>query len=338
MADFDIRAQGFGAIDLLLQELGSDVNVAFRDIGLNPELLNNENSNMRVDYRAFLTLLNHCAKITGREDFGLLLSRYQDMRIIGLPGKVMYEAPTLRAALQDLQEFIHLHMNGMRVTFEEGRTTSLIALEIVMPFPPNYRQQIELSLGIGLRFIRRLIGESWCPQVAHFEHLEDDGSVSTVALYRCPIRFGQEINGFYFDSSILDIPKEQFNSQSHQILYDYLSMQTRLVRRDLVIDVIEQIVRGIRRGDCGIDAVCSAAGFTRRTLQRRLADKGILYRELLEQTRMDLAQRYLRVETIPITDISDILCYAQLSIFSRAFQRYFGVSPRSWRKMHVKPV
>ena len=201
-----------------------------------------------------------------------------------------------------------------------------------MPFPPGYRQQVELSLGIGLRFIRRLIGESWTPQGAHFEHLEDAGSVSTVALYRCPISFGQELNGFYFDSSILDIPKEQFNSQSHQILYDYLSMQTRLIRRDLIIDVTEQIVRGLRRGDCGIDAVSSAVGFTRRTLQRRLADEGILYRDLLEQTRMDLAQRYLRVETIPITDISDILCYAQLSIFSRAFQRYFGVSPRRWRK------
>ena len=332
MTDYQIRAQGFGAIDLLLKELGCDVTAAFRSADLKPALLRAENSNMRVDYRAFLSLLNHCAEVTGRKDFGVLLSHYQDMRVIGLPGRAMFEAPTLRAALRDLQEFFHLHMNGMRVTFEEGRNTSLIALEIVMPFPPDYRQQIELSLGIGLRFIRRLIGESWNPQVALFEHLEDAGSASTVALYRCPIRFGQEINGYYFDSSILDIPGEQLNSQSHQILYDYLSMQTRLVRRDLVIDVTEQIVKGLRRGDCSIDAVSSAAGLTRRTLQRRLADKGILYRDLLEQTRMDLAQRYLRVETIPITDISDILCYAQLSIFSRAFQRYFGVSPRRWRK------
>ena len=247
----------------------------------------------------------------------------------------MYEAPTLRAALRDLQEFFHLHMNGMRVTFEEGSRSSLIALEVVMPFPPAYRQQMELSLGIGLQFIRRLIGETWRPEIAYFEHLEDAGSATTTALFRCPIHYGQEINGYVFDSSILDISKEQFNSQSHQILFDYLSLQTRLVRRDLVIDVTEHIVRGIRRGDCSIDAVSAAAGLTRRTMQRKLADNGLLYRDLLEQTRMDLAQRYLRIDTIPITNVSDILCYAQLSVFSRAFQRYFGASPRSWRKMYA---
>ncbi|MEP6391060.1 MAG: AraC family transcriptional regulator ligand-binding domain-containing protein [Halioglobus sp.] len=332
MTDYLIRAQGFGAIDQLLEELGCDVDAAFRCANLELSLLDVENGNLPVDYRDFLSLLNHCAEITDRQDFGLLLSRYQDMRVIGLPGSVMYEAPTLRAALHDLQAFFHLHMNGMRVIFDEGKHTSLIALEIVMPFPPSYRQQMELSLGIGLRFIRRLIGESWNPQLAHFEHAEDAGSASTAALFKCPISYGQEINGYYFDSSILDIPRTQFNSQSHQILYDYLSMQTRLVHRDLIIDITEQIVRGIRRGECGIDAVSAAAGYTRRTLQRKLAENNILYRDLLEQTRMDLAQRYLRVDSIPITDISDILCYAQLSVFSRAFQRYFGVAPRRWRQ------
>jgi len=335
MTDYLIRAQGFGAIDLLLEELGCDANEAFRHAGLDPSLLQVENSNVQVDYRAFLTLLANCAKVSGRQDFGLLLSRYQDMRVIGLPGRVMYEAPTLRAALHDLQAFFHLHMNGMRVIFNEGSDSSLIALEIVMPFPPPYRQQMELSLGIGLRFIRRLIGESWNPKLAHFEHLADGGSASTAALFRCPISYGQEVNGYYFDSSILDIPREQFNSQLHRILYDYLSMQTRLVHRDLVIDVTEQIVRGIRQGDCSIDAVSTAAGYTRRTLQRKLAERNIIYRDLLEQTRMDLAQRYLRVESIPITLISDILCYGQLSVFSRAFQRYYGVAPRSWRQQQL---
>ena len=335
--EYQIRAEGLGAIDLLLKELGCDVNTVLAGCGLALDVFRAEDRNTLVDYRTFLSLLNHCAETTGREDFGVLLSRYQDMRVIGLPGRVMYEAATIRAALQDLQQFFHLHMNGMRVTFEEGDKTSLIALEIVMPFPPAYRQQIELSLGIGLQFIRRLIGESWSPQIAYFEHALDAGSASTSALFRCPLRFNQEVNGFYFDSSILDIPRERFNSQSHQILYDYLSMQTRLIRRDLTIDVTEQIVRGLRKGECGIDAISAAMGLTRRTLQRRLGDTGVLYRDLLGQTRMDLAQRYLRVQSIPITHVSDMLCYAEPSTFSRAFQRYFGVSPRTWRKKAPEP-
>jgi AraC-like DNA-binding protein len=50
---------------------------------------------------------------------------------------------------------------------------------------------------------------------------------------------------------------------------------------------------------------------------------------------MDLAHRYLRLVQIPITQISDILGYADLSSFSRSFRRFFGVSPRNWRKQNV---
>ncbi len=330
-----IRAEGFGAIDTLLQELDTDPEVAFAHVGLTPEILKAKNMNQNIEYRKFLELLNHCVAITGRKDFGNLLSRYQDMRVIGLPGRAMYEAPTFRAALEDLIDFFHLHMNGMKVGFEEHGRISLITLEIIMPFPPEIRQQVELSLGIGLRFIRRLLGQNWCPNEGYFEHREDSGSPSTQALFRCPINYGHEFNGYTFNSAVLDIQREQFNSREHQILYDYLCLQTRTPKRDFVLDVREQQIYALRSGDSGIDLVSKRLGLGRRTLQRRLENQGHHYRDLLEQTRMDLAHRYLRVAQIPITQISDMLGYAELSSFSRSFRRFFGVSPRTWRKENI---
>jgi AraC-like DNA-binding protein len=334
-ADYVIRAEGFGSIDTLLTELDIDPKVAFAHVGLTPDILKGDNKNQNIEYRRFLDLLNHCAEITGRKDFGNLLSYYQDMTVIGLPGRAMYEAPTFRTALEDLIDFFHLHMNGMRVGFQEHGRISLITLEIVMPFSPAYRQQVELSLGIGLRFIRRLLGQDWCPKEAYFEHSKDSGSASTQALFRCPVNYGHEFNGYTFDSSALDLLREQFNSREHQILYDYLCLQTRTVKRDFLLDVREQLIHALRRGDTNIDIVSKELGLHRRTLQRRLDSRGFHYRELLEQTRMDLAHHYLRLEQIPITQISDILGYADLSSFSRSFRRFFGVSPRTWRKQNV---
>jgi AraC-like DNA-binding protein len=334
-ADYVIRAEGFGSIDTLLTEQDIDPKVAFAHVGLTPDILKGDKKNQNIEYRRFLDLLNYCAEITGRKDFGNLLSYYQDMTVIGLPGRAMYEAPTFRTALEDLIDFFHLHMNGMRVGFQEHGRISLITLEIVMPFSPAYRQQVELSLGIGLRFIRRLLGQDWCPKEAYFEHSKDSGSASTQALFRCPVNYGHEFNGYTFDSSALDLLREQFNSREHQILYDYLCLQTRTVKRDFLLDVREQLIHAMRRGDTSIDIVSDALGLQRRTLQRRLDKRGFHYRELLEHTRMDLAHRYLTVVQIPITQISDILGYADLSSFSRSFRRFFGVSPRTWRKQNV---
>lgn len=334
-ADYVIRAEGFDSIDTLLRELGKDPAAAFAHVGLTPGILQGDNKNQNIEYRCFLDLLNHCAAITGRKDFGNLLSSYQDMTVIGLPGRAMYEAPTFRAALEDIVDFFHLHMNGMKVGFEEHDRISLITLEIIMPFSPDYRQQIELSLGIGLRFIRRLLGQDWCPNEVYFDYPKDSGSASTEALFRCPVNYGQEFSGYTFDSAVLDLLQEQFNSQEHQILYDYLCLQTRAVKRDFVLDVREQLIHALRKGDTSIDSVSKGLGLHRRTLQRRLSSRGHQYQDLLEQTRMDLAHRYLRLLQIPITQISDMLGYADLSSFSRSFRRFFGVSPRTWRKTNA---
>ena len=329
---YNIRAEGFSDIDMLLQELGEDSGQAFKEAELSLSILRETNKNQRIDYRKFLNLLNGCAERTGRKDFGNLLSGYQDMTVIGVPGQAMYEAKDFRTALRDLIDFFHLHMNGMRVEFVEQERSSLVSLQVVMPFPPDYRQQVELSLGIGLRFVRRLLGYSWSPDELFFEHREDSGSRSTQALFRCPVTYETEFNGFTFASSALDIEKENFNSQAHQILYDYLCLQTRSVRPDFLIRVREQLVASLRSGDCGIDGVSERLGLSRRTLQRKLKGKGCDFSDLLENTRMDLAQRYLSGSQLPITQISDILRYAEPSSFSRSFRRYTGLSPRAWRR------
>jgi AraC-like DNA-binding protein len=51
---------------------------------------------------------------------------------------------------------------------------------------------------------------------------------------------------------------------------------------------------------------------------------------LVEQTRRDLALHYLR-QRLPISELAPLLGYSETSAFSRAFRRWFGVSPRQWR-------
>ena len=335
-SDYSVRAEGFGAIDSVLEELGVEPSSAFALAKLSPDILKEGHKNQLIDYRKFLNLLNHCAELSGRADFGSLLSRYQDMTVIGLPGHAMYQAKNFRTALTDLIDFFHLHMNGMNVDFQEHRRTGLVSLQIIMPFPPNYRQQIELSLGIGLRFVRRLLGDDWCPTELFLEHREDGGARSTRALFRCPVNFDSEFNGFTIDAASLDIEKEHFNSEAHQILYDYLCFQTRATGRDFVIGVREQLIKALREGDCSIDTVSTNLGLSRRTLQRRLEGRGCHYSDLLEQTRMDLAQRYLGSSHIPVTQVSDILGYSDISSFSRSFRRFSGVPPRAWRKRNLE--
>ena len=51
-----------------------------------------------------------------------------------------------------------------------------------------------------------------------------------------------------------------------------------------------------------------------------------------KNVRRELASRYLRQPQLPISHLAPLLGYSETSAFSRAFRRWFGVSPRQWRR------
>jgi len=67
-------------------------------------------------------------------------------------------------------------------------------------------------------------------------------------------------------------------------------------------------------------------------LQRRLAAAGVVFEELVESTRFELASHYLKQAHLSLTEIGYLLGYAELSTFSRAFRRWLGCSPQTFRR------
>ncbi len=64
-----------------------------------------------------------------------------------------------------------------------------------------------------------------------------------------------------------------------------------------------------------------------RTLQRRLTDDGVSYRELLDAARKQLAEGYVRTGQRTQKEIAFLLGFADVSHFSRAFKGWFGQPP-----------
>lgn len=75
-----------------------------------------------------------------------------------------------------------------------------------------------------------------------------------------------------------------------------------------------------------------------RTLQRRLTEAGVSYRQLQTQERMNGARRLLRETSLPIAEIAWRLGYTETSAFNHSFRRACGMSPRAWRKSIGQPL
>jgi AraC-like DNA-binding protein len=68
------------------------------------------------------------------------------------------------------------------------------------------------------------------------------------------------------------------------------------------------------------------------TLQRRLADEVLNFRDLLDDTRRELALSLLADRALPLSAIAERLGFGDASNFFRASKRWFGVSPAVQRE------
>lgn len=80
-------------------------------------------------------------------------------------------------------------------------------------------------------------------------------------------------------------------------------------------------------GTLSLEDVAANFNMTPRSLQRRLQEEGITFKELSDSVRKSLALFYLQSGKYPLKEISYMLGYNELSAFSRAFKRWTGKAP-----------
>ena len=56
------------------------------------------------------------------------------------------------------------------------------------------------------------------------------------------------------------------------------------------------------------------------------------FADLLDSTRRQVADQYLRETTFALTEVAHLLGFSEQSAFTRAFQRWHGVPPGRYRR------
>jgi len=84
-------------------------------------------------------------------------------------------------------------------------------------------------------------------------------------------------------------------------------------------------------GDASAERVASMLGISRQTLYRRLKAEGQTFEELLDDKRRELALDYLKRDRMSVKAAAYRLGFSDPAAFSRAFKRWTGISPSSFR-------
>ena len=81
----------------------------------------------------------------------------------------------------------------------------------------------------------------------------------------------------------------------------------------------------------GIDVVADHLSMSVRSLQMKLKDEGTSYQKLLNSVREYLAVSFLKEHHISKGEISELLGFSEISVFSRTFKKWTGQSPSEFQ-------
>ena len=195
------------------------------------------------------------------------------------------------------------------------------------------RERNDCCLAILVKMCRIVYDGELNPVEVHSTHSPPGDPSGYYAYFKCPMRFGQKHNGIVLLSEWIDTrltgANEQLAQMNDHIVIKYLAHQNR---RDVVNRVRTSILEGIADGSASAEKAATDVHMTTRNLHRRLRAHGTSFKELLAETRQELAQKYLDDQSLSLTEIAFLLGFSEVSSFSRAYKRWTGHAPSQVRR------
>lgn len=150
-------------------------------------------------------------------------------------------------------------------------------------------------------------------------------------IFAAPVFFNAEENAFAsrLESvmSILPTHNPALAEANDKLLEKWREKMQPPDLKKQVIDVIDRLLPEEPKQE----RVAMHLNISVRTLQRKLEGQGTSFQVLLDNTRQHLAEHWLREKKMSIQQIADALGFANPSAFTRAFKRWAGCSPESFR-------
>ena len=307
------------------------VKPSLSDVGLSRDVL--ASPQRRIGHQSAIALLEEAVRVSGRSDLGLMAAEAVSPSELEIWEYAMRTQPTVGRALESMGRLLALLHDGCRLeTDRKGDTVTTRWL--LAPGLEQLPAMNEFGVGLSLVTWRRVLKmEALTVSAASFPHSAPADLGPYERLFRCPVRFSAPFAGLTVPAWVLDVPLPQADAVLAEILLNHAQERiAKLPRPGLGHRVQELIVEGLSTGEFSATHVAKRMHMSSRTLQRRLEQEGVSFREVVDEVRRQLALRHLMDKHIAVNEVAFLLGFATPNAFHKAFKRWTGTTASTYRK------
>lgn len=313
-----------------LEERGIDPAPLFKQVGVAP--ITASDPLLRISHEKISELFTLAVEITGEPAFGIVIGSHMVPSNLHALGFGLLASSTLRDFFTRISRYYHIVSRSADfIQYDEGETCVLAAANIS---PTACPEQADTWVALMVKLMRLLYSKDLNPvSISLKRAMPEESRQAYYDYFLCPVHFEcEQPVSIALDMAIMDVPlpgaSRELALSNDQVVCEYLERQDKL---NIVSSIRKYIVANLSSGRISHQETASSLQISSRTMQSRLSQQGTSFQEILDSVRREMAGAYLEQSHLAITEIAYLLGFADASNFTRAFRRWHGQSPRSFR-------
>jgi AraC-like DNA-binding protein len=275
---------------------------------------------------------------------GLQMGESLNLNALGLMGHIVQSSPTVKQALENACEFAKLGCQALPMQLIEEKEHYKL---ILTPHPlwaenseEAVRQTADATITFTVREFQTLTLQKYYPKALYLKYKAPKVISEYERLFQCPVHFNQNEYAILFEKAHIEQPVVTSDFNLLRILVQHAEQKLSELNREAGFkSLVKQSVLNLIKPDFPtIEQVAGSLNLSVRSLQRKLKEEEINFKQIIEELKKQFAENYLKREELSISEIAYMLDYAEPSAFIRSFKRWTGMTPQVFREKNLKII
>ncbi|GIU21261.1 AraC family transcriptional regulator [Shewanella schlegeliana] len=318
------------AVCRTIDAAGIDSQKILDEIGIDKSIL--QDPNARLPTQQMTQLWRRAVTITADEAIGLKVANFVQPTSFNALSFSLLVSESLADAWSRVKRYHSIISNVLEMDVEHGPQESALCFN-KLPGKHYADEAIDAFMATSYLMPLQVSNGQIKPTRLVLERRQPFNPKPFEQLFNCPINYAANGNKIYYSNQDLQLPFPSANKElalkNDEAIQSYF--QT-LSQPAFSKKVSEEIAIAMTLGNPDRDTIAKTFHMSSRNLQRKLREEGTSFSEQVELFRKDLAQKYLSCPQLSMLEISFRLGFKDPSNFTRAFKRWYGVSPLQYRQ------
>lgn len=284
--------------------------------------------------RQLVRILENGQGIMGGPDFGIALGKQLSPDAHGPIGYLSLASPDLLSSLRALADYLpaRLGVVDLQITLDDKWLTC--SYQILETTPDHIRQYMCEAFALSVQSqVETILRRAAVEAEISFTHSEPCNAAAYSQSLNGQFLFDQPVVRYRLPAELAHTANTGGDSEAFRVTKercDKLLAQQPAAGHS-VADCVRRLLLTQPQGSVSEDQIARALFVSKRTLARRLKQENIGYRTIRESVLRELACQALQDSSQSVESIAVSLGYNDSAAFRKAFRRWTGSTPRSFR-------